>query len=203
MTTLLPQLDTPIVTGSAFTQARYKIQPDFFKHLGQVVVKRYQQIEKKLWKGHRLVSVDGSTLNLPPTKDIINHFGIYAQTEIGVNRCLARISFFYDLLNDFVVESEISPMSEGEKTHLFKGIERIKEENDVYVLDRGYGHYNTVLRLVQNSSLFCIRFSSCSNLVSDILSRKENDIITDWHPSKKEQENTRKEGLTPKVIKVN
>lgn len=105
-------------------------------------------------------------------------------------------------MNDFVVENEISPMKEGEKTHLFKGIERITELNDIYILDRGYGHYNTVLNLAQSNKHFCIRFSSCSNLVSDILSRKEQDIIVDWNPSSKEKENARKQGLTPTTIKV-
>jgi hypothetical protein len=139
---------------------------------------------------------------LPPTKDIINHFGVEAQTEAGVKRCLARISFFYDLLNDFVVESEITPTKEGEKTHLFKGIKRITDQNDIYILDRGYGHYNTVLQLIEKNKHFCIRFSTCSNFVSDILSRQEDDIIIDWHPSEKEKQNARKQGLEPKTIKV-
>jgi hypothetical protein len=202
MNTLLPQIGVPIVSGSAFTQARYKIKPEFFKFLEQIVVKHYDQIEKRLWKGHRLIGIDGSTLNLPPTKEIIQHFGVNAQTEMGVNRSIARISFFYDLLNDFVVESEISPMSIGEKTHLFNGIDRITEQNDIYILDRGYGHYNTILQLIQCNKHFCIRFSACSNLVSNILSKEDDDIIIDWSPSEKERENARKQGLKPKTIKV-
>jgi hypothetical protein len=192
----------PVVTGSAFTQARYKIHPDFFKYLGQTVVNHYHQINKKLWKGHRLIGVDGSTINLPPTKDIKNHFGLRAETEAGVNRCIARVSFFYDLLNDFVIESEISPMDKGEKVHLYKGIDKITEQNDIYILDRGYGHYNTVLKLIQSNKHFCIRFSYSSNVISDILAREEDDIIFEWNPSSKERENTRKQGLTPTAIKV-
>ena len=202
MNTLLPQLDTPIVSGSAFTQARYKIRPEFFKYLGQIVVKHYQQIEKKTWKGHRLIGIDGSTLNLPPTKEIIEQFGIMAQTEMGVKRCLARVSLFYDLLNEFAVESEISPMDEGEKTHLFNGIKRITEQNDIYILDRGYGHYNTVLKLIQSKKQFCIRFSNCSKLISNFIEGDEDDMIVDWIPSKREKENARKQGLTPVPIKV-
>jgi hypothetical protein len=202
LNTILPQLDTRTVSGSAFTQARYKIRPEFFKYLGQVVVKHYQQIEKKLWKGHRLIGIDGSTLNLPPTKEIIEHFGTAAQTEMGVNRCLARVSLFYDLLNDFTVESEVSPMGEGEKTHLFNGIKRITGQNDIYILDRGYGHYNTVLKLIQCNKQFCIRFSNCSNVISNFIKGDEDDLVTDWIPSKKEKENARKQGLTPVPIKV-
>lgn len=202
MNTLLPQLDSPIVSGSAFTQARYKVNPGFFKYLGQIVVKHYQRIEKKLWKGHRLIGIDGSTLNLPPTKEIVGHFGIRAQNEMGVNRCIARASLFYDLLNDFIVESELSPMSEGEKIHLFNGIKRIKDENDIYILDRGYGHYNTVLKLIQYNKQFCIRFSNCSNLISNFIDGNVDDLIADWIPSNKEKENARKQGLTPLKIKV-
>ena len=199
---VLPQFNLPPVTGSAFTQARYKIHSDFFQYMERIVVKHYLQIKKRLWKGHRLIGVDGSTLNLPPTKDIIEHFGIRAQNNMGIKRSIARVSFFYDLLNDFVVENELTPTKEGEKVHFLKGLNRIDDLNDIYILDRGYGHYNTVLELINRKKLFCIRFPSCSNFISSILSNKKKDMIIEWSPSNKEKENCKKQGLIPKTIKV-
>ena len=70
------------------------------------------------------------------------------------------------------------------------------------MLDRGYGHYHTVLKLIQTDKRFCIRFSACSNFIPDVLSRKEDDIIIDRYPSNKERENTGKQGLIPATIKV-
>lgn len=168
----------------------------------QTVVRHYCQIEKKLWKGHRLIGIDGSTANLPPSKDIISHFGLTAQTDTGIKRSLARISFCYDLLNDFVVNNNITPMNEGEKTHFLQSITEIEDQNDIYILDRGYGHYNTALALLDLHKNYCIRFSATSNFIKQVLSNPSRDFITEWYPSEKEKENSRNAGMKYRPIKV-
>lgn len=202
MTCLMPQFSKGLVTGSAFTQARYKVKSEFFKELNQYVIKHYQGVRKKTWKGHRLIGVDGSTLNLPPSKEIKEHFGVYAITDYGISRSLARVSFLYDLLNDFVVEDHLTPMNIGEKTHFFERLDHIEDQNDIYILDRGYGHYSTVLSLINKDKAFCIRFSGTSTFIQTALACKEKDMILTWEPSPKEKENAKKAGLTAKPIKV-
>ena len=61
---LLPDITSRPVTGSAFTQARYKIKPELFETLNKMTVETYDKSNKMLWKGHRLIAGDGSTLNL-------------------------------------------------------------------------------------------------------------------------------------------
>lgn len=70
------------------------------------------------------------------------------------------------------------------------------------VHERGYGHYNTVLKLIQYNKQFCIRFSNCSKLISDFIDGNEDDLITEWAPSNKEKENAKKQELIPETIKV-
>src|ERR1700740_1972061 len=63
-----------VVTASAYSQARQKVQPEVFVHLNAVVCEEYytrygQDQEVLLWHGQRLLGVDGSYLNLPDTEE--------------------------------------------------------------------------------------------------------------------------------------
>lgn len=200
---LLPKLDVKPVTASAFTQSRYKIKTEFFTTLVDKVTACYQRNSKKLWHGYRLIGVDGSTLNLPPSKDILKNFKLYAQGETGIKRCLGRTLFFYDLLNDFILHGALSQMAEGEKTLLLKGLPQIQSNaRDIFVLDRGFGHFSTIREFSEQKKLFCIRLSTETIFAKSILKCPGSDIITDWKPSEKERQSCRKNGLTVDSISI-
>lgn len=202
MQKILPQLNSKVVTGSAFTQARYKIRPEFFPELVKTTISAYENWDLRLWKGHRLIAGDGSTLNLPITKDTLNHFGLYSKGEQGRRTCLARVFFLYDLLNDFIVHSDLSTMKTGEKALLMKGLPQINDHNDIYILDRGFGHFCTLVELMQCQKRFCVRIQQETNFAKSIMKRKSKDQILDWIPSKKEIQNAVKNKLSYKPIKI-
>jgi hypothetical protein len=199
---ILPAIAKP-VTGSAFTQARYKIKPAFFEDLSRLVVDSYKGADKKLWKGLVLLAGDGSTLNLPPSKDIEESFGAYAITDMGVKRYLARVFFIYDVMNDFVVECKLSTMGDGEKTLMTQCLEGIDSQGNVLVLDRCFGNFTTIKELANRQIKFCVRLTANgSNFAKKAMGHEEEDFITVWEPSKKEIENSRKNGLDRGPIKV-
>ena len=200
---ILPDLACRPVTGSAFTQARYKIQPEVFEDLNKMVSETYRISDKRLWKGHCLLAGDGSTLNLPSSRNIEDSFGIHAITDLGVKRYLARIFFIYDVLNDFVVEGRLSNMSIGEKPLLFESLESINDPNSIIILDRLFGNFCTIKELINQHRKFCIRLSCInSNFAKNMLKQKGNDVITLWKPSPKEQENANKNNLDYTPIKI-
>ncbi|GAB1857509.1 hypothetical protein MHTCC0001_23450 [Flavobacteriaceae bacterium MHTCC 0001] len=51
-----------------------------------------------LWKGHRLLAIDGSTINLPFSKATAQHYG-YARNQTGDTSVQGRVSVLYDTLN--------------------------------------------------------------------------------------------------------
>lgn len=200
--TILPVISNKPVTGGAFTQARYKIKPELFRDLVKMLDEPYQKIKKKLWKGHLLFAGDGSTLNLPSSDDIKSYFGVHATSDLGVNRYLARTIFLYDVLNDFVVDARISKMEKGEKTLLRECLPKVSEQA-ILLLDRGFGHFCTIKELMDEEKLFCIRLSTnSSNFSKRIMGDDRTDFITEWVPSEKEKENSRKNSITPAPIKV-
>jgi hypothetical protein len=194
---LLPDITSRPVTGSAFTQARYKIKPELFETLNKMTVETYDKSDKMLWKGHRLVAGDGSTLNLPPSKDIETYFGVRSVTDMGVKRYLARVFFLYDVLNDFVIDGKLSKMEIGEKTLMLKCLESYDDPGSIIILDRGFGHFCTIKELINQQRNFCVRLPiDNSNFAKNMLGQQQNDIITFWNPSRKEKENAKKTDWT-------
>jgi hypothetical protein len=161
-------------------------------------------MNKKLWKGHRLIGGDGSTLNLPITKDILEYFNVYSTTELGGRTSLARVFFLYDLLNDFIVHGELSNMKVGEKPLLMKSLPLVKDINDIYILDRGFGHFCTLAELINNKKLFCVRISKETNFAKLVLQQRSKDIVITWRPTTKEKANSRKNKISsdPMLLRV-
>ena len=59
-------------------KCRKKIQPDVFKYLNQRLIEEFytdNEASVKLWKGYRLLSVDGSCITLPDTKELAKEYG--------------------------------------------------------------------------------------------------------------------------------
>lgn len=190
------------VTGSAFSQARYKIKQEYFRDLTKELEWGYEHANKRLWKGHLLIAGDGSTLNLPPSEDMEDYFGVYAVTDKGTKTYLARTLFLYDVLNDFVMDAQLSRMEDGEKTLLCQSLKNDFASECIFLLDRGFGHFCTLQELTMQQRDFCVRLPSSSNFAKRMLQQKESDIVTVWHPSPKEKENCTKNGLECTSIKV-
>jgi hypothetical protein len=195
------------VTGSAFSQARYKISPGFFRALSSQVKAAYDLSNKRMWKGHLLIAGDGSTLNLPPSKEIRDYFGAYSRTNDGTNTYLAQVFFFYDVLNNFVLDAQLAKMAEGEKTLLLKSLEVDFAQESIFLLDRGFGHFITIQEFSVRGKDFCIRLPHSSNFAKSILDRHEGDMIVTWTPSNKEKINSKNSGfealpISLRVVKV-
>ena len=111
-------------TASAFIQSRNKIKPEVFKHLSSTIVSEFytdNDLSVKLWHGFRLLAVDGSKLTLPKTKELETIYGVH-KNQSNTVIVQARVSVLYDVLNNFVIDSELAPLQIGEaplaKNHL-------------------------------------------------------------------------------------
>ena len=113
-------------TSSAFIQNRKKIKPEVFKYLSEVIIDNYYVESNEniqLFKGFRILTVDGSSLTLPFTKELRKLYGeaTNASEIVVVN---AKISVLYDVLNRLSLDSVIAPVDTGERklalTHFTK-----------------------------------------------------------------------------------
>ncbi len=167
-------------TTSAFIQSRNKIKPEVFRHLSSTIITEFytdNDLSVKLWNGYRLLGVDGSRLTLPNTKELELFYGkTRNQSETGVIQ--ARVSVLYDVLNNFVIDSELAPLKIGEpslaKKHLCH-----TQENDLIIYDRGYPSFDLVHQHVALNRQFLFRVKeSFNNVVRDFVkSGKESQIV--------------------------
>ena len=123
------------ITKSAFCQQRLKLKPGAFIDLNNSLVEDfYTDNDIETWRGFRLLSVDGSTLELPPSDEIIQEFGVNTESN---NIPIAKISTLFDLLNEMILDTKIAPNRSSEYDLAINHLSKLKK-GDLLILDRGY-----------------------------------------------------------------
>lgn len=167
-------------TTSAFIQSRNKIKPEVFKHLSSTIVSEFythNDLSVKLWNGFRLLAVDGSRVTLPKTKELESIYGVQTnQSDTFVVQ--ARVSVLYDVLNNFVIDSELSPLKIGEaplaKNHLI-----YTQNNDLIIYDRGYPSFDLVYEhyALNRDFLFRVKESFSHVVKAFVASGKKSQVV--------------------------
>ncbi|MFN3639935.1 MAG: IS4 family transposase [Flavobacterium sp.] len=145
-------------TKSAFVQCRNKIHPEVFKHLNNRLINEFytdNDASIKLWKGFRLLSVDGSRMTLPNTDELREEYGqTKNQNPTGVTQ--ARVSVLYDVLNNFVLDGQLTPLSVGELPSAIKHLQCTRSK-DLIIYDRGYPSFKLIFEHYHRNIDFVIR----------------------------------------------
>lgn len=141
------------VTPAALCRARQKLNPHALVWLNDRLVDlASQQLGERRWQGLRVLAVDGSTARLPSTPQIAAHFG----HRKGDGVPLARWSTLYDVLNDRVIQADLAPYAEGERTFASEYVLE-SHPDDLFLYDRGYAAFWLfVFHCVQQRD-FCAR----------------------------------------------
>lgn len=145
-------------TKSAFVQYRKKIKPEVFKSLSDSLVEEFYTDNDeavKLWNGFRLLAVDGSRLVLPDTQELESIYG-RTKNQSGTGVVQARVSVLYDVLNKFVIEGSLSPLSTGESVLALQHLAQA-QTGDLIIYDRGYPSFNLVYEHFEKGIDFLIR----------------------------------------------
>ena len=91
------------ISSSAFVQCRKKIKPDLFYDLSKLISDDFyidNDENVKLYKGHRLLAIDGSMINLPINNETRESYGINTNQQQNHDVVKGRVSIMYDLLNE-------------------------------------------------------------------------------------------------------
>jgi hypothetical protein len=101
----------------AFSKARYKMKHTGFIELFKNTISEfYKNNETGKWLDYRIIACDGSTINLPISKEIEEKFDRY-KTNAKDGKCpiLGRISTFVDLCCGMILDTKIGSTSVGER----------------------------------------------------------------------------------------
>lgn len=177
----------------AFSKARYNLSYTAFKALNNELLHgAYKDNPEGLWRGYRLLGVDGSTIRLPESLENEEYFGRH--NSGGLNRgkdpIIARISEIVDLATGITVHAAIGPMCEGERTLAKEQIESVtsffhslEQKRMIFVFDRGYVSREFIQMLSLLGVDFIYRVPRNFNKVIDTLVQSgECDCIVEISP---------------------
>jgi hypothetical protein len=93
-----------------------KIRPEAFLRLNTIAVNAfYEGAEYNVWGGHRLLSVDGTTLKLPNHPTVVEEFGSHLfGCKAACERSLSMCSTLYDVLNLITLDAAMAPYATSE-----------------------------------------------------------------------------------------
>ena len=144
------------VTKGAFTKARKKLRHQVFIELGQNLVSFfYHHFPCRKWKVLCVLAIDESTVKVPRTKDVADHFGVWNPAK-GEACPVARISHLFDVLNGIVVDAIIGPKEQGERS-LAAGHTQHLKSDDLVLLDRGYPAFWLFVLILSRKANLCAR----------------------------------------------
>ena len=155
------------VTNSAFTQARRNLSHTAFIELNQkaVIDVMYSDDNIKLYKGMRVMGIDGSKIILPDSSDITQEFGQISYSndhpEVKGSHNYALASVMYDVLNRIAVDSVLREARAYEVDLAIGHLEQSKD-NDLLLYDRNYPSYRHLSTLLSKNKNFVMRCSASS-----------------------------------------
>jgi len=193
---------------SAFVQCRKKINPLIFKELSQVLTSEFytdNDESVKLWKGFRLLAVDGSRIGLPDTKELRSIYGATKnQTKTSVVQ--ARMSVLYDVLNNYVIDGKIAPLTIGEKSLAIEHLTHTRNK-DLVIYDRGYPSFDLIYEHLQLEVNCLIRVKiSFSEATKKFITSGKYTSVIDLKPGKnvslKNKNYSKNDSVKVRLIKV-
>ena len=132
-------------TNSAYCQARCNFLHSAFIELTEDIVAHfYDDTDYVTYKGHRLLSVDGSKVILPQEAEVGAHFGWTTfhkhPTDASDVYTYGLASVCYDVLNHLTLDSILASSKSSERELLLEHLDSVRA-GDILVFDRGYASY--------------------------------------------------------------
>jgi hypothetical protein len=191
-----------VATKSAFCAARQKLKSSAFIELNHHLVRRwYHDAPVRRWRGFDLRAIDGSTVRLPDTPEVIAQFGqmFPAHSDPAT---LARISQVYDPLNGLILDAIIAPYQQDERTLLVEHLAAL-ETGSLLLLDCGYPAFWVFAALLARKLGWCARVAPDTwSVVGDFLTAGRDDAVVTLIPHGEAQAACRSRGLPTTAIPV-
>jgi hypothetical protein len=191
-----------MVSKSAFTQARQKLNYTAFIELNRTQVTYYETHYAPLrWHGMRLLAMDGSMVQLPRLEAIGQHFGVWHPASGG--ECpKARLSQMFDVLNKLTIDAIIAPKKEGERALAAQHCQFLTPD-DLVLLDRGYPAFWLFALILSQQAHFCARMSVGEwQAVIQFLASEQKEALVTLTPSYESAKECRRRGLSTAPIQV-
>ncbi len=153
--TVLAELDTTRdpdaapLTAPAFCQAQDRLPPPVWTALIERSVTRLDDLvgDRFLFHGRAVFAVDGSSVSMPDTPDLVHRFG-YAKTRHGRSRFpVARFTVLQRHGVEAIVDYRLGPYTDCEDTH-FQAMWNHLPPGAICLADRRFGSFFNIAKLL-------------------------------------------------------
>ncbi len=172
------------VSDVALLKQREKLNENVFKKLNNSSLTDFYKLfpnEVKTFKGYILSAIDGSDCEVPNTPETRERYKTKTGKNAG-NIARIKLSNCYDLLNNYVLDTEIEEYKHSEnelaERHMKVVEELITEYPIISIRDRGYFSLSYMFHSIQNNKKFVIRLNK-KYLKPEQKSMKSNDEWVD------------------------
>ena len=177
------------VSVSALVQQRNKLLPEALEYLFREFTDKCHR--PKLYKGYRLLAVDGSDLQFTANpNDPLSYFpGVNGQKPYS----FLHLNAFYDLNSNLYLDAVVQKRrAANENAALVSMVDRSEiQESVILTADRGYESYNTLEHIAHKGWKYLIRLRESKGIISSLplpegdfdmpvqlyLTRKQNKIL--------------------------
>ena len=153
----IEQFNLNEVSNVALLKQREKLNEEVFKDLNKSSLTDFYQLfqnEVKTFKGYILTAVDGSDCEVPNTKITRERYKTKTGKDAG-NIARIKLSNCYDLLNNYVLDTEIEEYKHNEnelaERHMKVIEEIITEYPIISIRDRGYISLSYMFHSIQDN----------------------------------------------------
>jgi hypothetical protein len=130
------------ITKQAVSKQRKNINSKLFEDLNKMYIHEVYKTRRETYSGYHVIAVDGSTTEIPNTKNLKEIFGEAKASETSASNARAGLNGFYDSLNNLMIKLVVGKYQRGEKTVFLENVKEIlemyKEEKVLFIFDRGY-----------------------------------------------------------------
>lgn len=171
-------------TKGAFSQRRHQIDSKWFKFLLEYLATLYYDLNKNivLWKGYKLLAIDGSSAILIKDEDIETAYSS-GKNKYG-NYPLCRYMKMFDVLNEMTLKTEMLAMNGSERVCAYNWVDSIPDKS-ITLYDRGFPSF-TLFYLMQSCEVpkdFIVRCKKdFSNSIKDFVSSKDVSRNVKFYP---------------------
>lgn len=169
------------ISDSGLCKARKRFSSDILKRLWQnnIIPVFYKEKGRKLWKGFTVCAVDGTSLTLNLSKNILNAFPIITNSL----KPKILMSVLYDVYSRIPLDVVCSNFPGNERGLLIDMIRKIKNKNILLLLDRGYPSFVLFFLLLKYSIQSVVRIPAFIKY-KKVKKLGANDFIVKIHLNK-------------------
>ena len=170
------------VSEEAFTQARRLLPWRFWVALILILTERFeaQHGDAARFKRFRLLTLDGTCLDLANWKPLCDHFGTVSNGK-GRRRAQARLVMLQLPLVRLPWRYELTPITEGERTVAARLLGSLRSD-DLVLMDRGFFSYGLFWQVLRNGAHFAVRALSGVKFTT-VATLADGSRLVDWTPS--------------------